>query len=277
MKWEGAHPTGSTKDPMAVVALADMYARGVREFAFSSTGNTTGAFARALLCRPELTAHVFVPAGFPSPPGVPPNLVVHQVAGDYVEAQRAAGAFCRDGAVVAEGGFASVGRREGLKIAYLEALLAAPRPPTLVVQAISSGMGMLAAGRAIEQLRALGLLAATPRLVAAQQDSCAPMVTAFTAGSPVIRSVDVVPAPAGRAVATRLGDPSASYPYVRDAGDRRHDDRRTGAGDGGRPGGVGPPRPGRVLRLRDRAGRGRPAGGHGPGRATGRGAGQPHR
>ncbi len=216
LKWEGAHPTGSTKDPMALVALAHLYARGVRAFAFSSTGNTTAAFARALPYWPDLRAHVFVPAGFPVPPVVPANLHVHLVPGDYVLAQRAARDHCRDG-VTAEGGFASVGRREGLKVAYLEALLAAPVPVSVAVQAVSSGMGTLAAARAVAELAGLGLRTGPVRLVAAQQQSCAPMVSAFRAGAPAIRPADVVPQPAGLAVATLLGDPSASYPYVRAA------------------------------------------------------------
>lgn len=215
-KWEGTHPTGSAKDPMAIVALAYMHEQGVRAFAFCSTGNTTAAFARALRMHPGLTGHVFVPAGFPSPAGPPPNLITHEVAGDYAEAHRATAAMCGDG-VIAEGGFFSVGRREGLKLAYLEALLGMPRPPTVLVQAVSSGMGIVAAGKAVAELTAMGLLAQRPRLVAVQQASCAPMVASFHAGASTLRLADVIRAPHGQAVAILLGDPSASYPFVRDA------------------------------------------------------------
>ncbi len=215
-KWEGAHPTGSAKDPMAVVALAYLYQCGVRAFAFTSTGNTTAAFARALWMWPELTGHVFAPAGFPLPARAPRNLNVHEVPGDYATAHRAVAAFCCDG-VAAEGGFFNVGRREGLKLAYLEALLAAPRPPTVIVQAVSSGMGIVAAAKAVAELAGLGLLRRPPRLAAVQQVSCAPMVGSFEAGAAALRPADVIVAPRGRAIATLLGDPSSSYPYVREA------------------------------------------------------------
>lgn len=218
-KWEGAHPTGSAKDPMAVVSLAYMHGCGVRAFAFSSTGNTTAAFAWALPMWPDLTGHVFVPAGFPGPASPPPNLVVHEVPGDYAAAHQAAhhatAAAGRD-AMAAEGGFLSVGRREGLKLAYLEALTATPRPPTVVVQAVSSGMGIVAAAKAATELTAMGLLARRPRLVAVQQESCAPMVASFLAGAATLRPADVISNPDGPAVAMLLGDPSSSYPYVRD-------------------------------------------------------------
>ena len=217
-KWEGGHPTGSAKDPMAIVALAHMHARGVRRFVFSSTGNTTAAFARALAFWPDITGHVFVPAGFPPPDCPPPNLVVHEASGDYATAHHAAARHAAShDRVVPEGGFFSIGRREGLKLAYLEALLDAPVPPTVVVQAVSSGMGILAAGKAAAELAALGLLPHRPRLIAVQQESCAPMVASFLAGAATLRTGDVIADPDGPAVATLLGDPSASYPYVRDA------------------------------------------------------------
>jgi threonine synthase len=215
-KWEGAHRTGSAKYPMAVVALTYMHERGVRAFTFTSTGNTTAAFAAALPMWPGMTGHVFAPAGFPVPADAPPNLIVYEVPGDYAKAHHAVAAMRFDG-VVAEGGFFSVGRREGLKLAYLDGLLAAPEPPTVVVQAVSSGMGIVAAAKAAAELAAMGLIERTPRLVAVQQASCAPMAASFQAGAAALRPGDVIQAPQGRAIAILLGDPSASYPYVRAA------------------------------------------------------------
>lgn len=215
-KWEGAHPTGSAKYPMAIVALTYMYERGVRAFAFSSTGNTTAAFASALPMWPGMTGHVFAPAGFPVPADAPPNLIIYEVPGDYANAHHVAAAMRFDG-VVAEGGFFSVGRREGLKLAYLDALLAAPKPPTVVVQAVSSGMGIIAAAKAVAELAGMGLIERKPRLMAVQQASCAPMAASFRAGAAALRPGDVIRAPKGRAIAILLGDPSASYPYVRAA------------------------------------------------------------
>jgi len=66
-------------------------------------------------------------------------------------------------------------------------------------------------------LTALGRLSVPVRVVAAQQERCAPMVAPFHAGCARLRPQDVVPRPSGLAVATLLGDPSASYPSVREA------------------------------------------------------------
>jgi len=210
-KVEGANPTGSTKDPMAAVAVANLFDRGIREFVFTSTGNSGAAFAWALEAFPEMTATLVVPEGFPSPERVPANLTIAPTRSSYAEAHVDAERLAAARGCHCEEGFFSIGRREGLKVGYLEALLGLPSPPKLIVQAISSGMGMLAVARAVSHT-VVG--PASPRILGIQQESCAPMVTAFIDGSPTLRPSDVVPRPTGLCVATLLGDPTTSYPDV---------------------------------------------------------------
>jgi threonine synthase len=214
-KDEGANPTGSAKDPLAVTALACLLDRGVRELVFTSTGNTAASFAWALEHFPEISATLLAADGFPVPADPPANLGIVRVPGDYAAAHQHARRAARARGVHCEEGFFSVGRREGLKTAYLDAMLTMPDAPTVVVQSISSGMGLLAADRAVDHLVDAGILPVRPRLIGVQQATCAPMASAFAAGSPVIRTQDRIADPTGICVATLLGDPTPSYPDVR--------------------------------------------------------------
>lgn len=64
LKYEGGHPTGSTKDRMAAVALAYLWERGVREFCTSSTDNSSSAYAYALAGHPGMRLNLFTAQAF---------------------------------------------------------------------------------------------------------------------------------------------------------------------------------------------------------------------
>src|SRR5262249_44706073 len=64
------------------------------------------------------------------------------------------------------------------------------------------------------QLLELGVSDRLPHLLCVQQDTCAPMVSAWEAGSPVIRASDVVGSPTGIADAILRGNPVRAYPPV---------------------------------------------------------------
>lgn len=215
LKDETVNPTYSTKYRMAVVAVEYARALDLDTFVFSSTGNSAAAFAHVLDHRADMTARYYWPRSSPLPAEVdasPQIEVIPVDAGGYTAAQRAAR---DDGVAPHEGGFFNLGRREGLKVAYLEAFEQLGHLPTVIVQAISSGMGLWAARRAADEFaRRTGTTGRSPRLVGAQSAACAPMASAWADGSPTIRPCDVVDVPSGIARAILLGDPSASYPYV---------------------------------------------------------------
>lgn len=217
-KVEGILPTGSTKDRLIAISLALMIERGVEKFVFSSTGNTAAAYAWGLQHYPELSSRVFVSDEVPESQLGPKTsrMEIVRIAGDYVEAQKRAKAETRPDEV-SEGGFFNLGRREGAKLAYLEAFddvaRAGGRVDT-VVQAVASGLGIVAAARAVGQSAAVRSWGKGPRLFCAQQTSCSPMVKAyraFLAGSDVR---EIEPDPAGLAEAILLGDPFTSFDYV---------------------------------------------------------------
>jgi threonine synthase len=218
VKDESRQPTGSTKDRLAAVALAVFRQFGVTEFVASSTGNTAIALARAVRRSPDMRAHFFCGRDFVDMHDLPQDERVRLTAvdGSYAAASAAAKAYATEHGILWEGGFFNWARREGLKLAYLEAFDAMEIEPDVVVQAISSGMGIMAARKGAEEYRRLGRLTKTPRFLMVQQDTCAPMADAWRDGRDKLTDEDVVERPDGLARAILLGDGRASYPYMRD-------------------------------------------------------------
>jgi threonine synthase len=216
IKDETTHPTGTTKDRMAQMVVAQMVLLGVREFVGSSTGNSASALAYATQRLGNFHMHSFTGMEFVDRHEYhdDPGVTLHIIDGNYVEASNAAKRFAAEQGLIFEGGFFNYARREGLKTAYFEAYDAIPDGPDVVVQAVASGMGLYGGYRGMREYQRLGRLHKTPRFVCVQQDTCAPMVSAFKDGSAVIREQDIVPNPDGLALAIMRGDPTQTYPYM---------------------------------------------------------------
>jgi threonine synthase len=218
LKNETVLPTGTTKDRMAAVALAYLAERGVRSFCTSSTGNSSTAYAHAITGFPELTMYLFTAADFQ-------GRVQYEATGQvvqfvlrgatFVEAFDAARDFAVRYGLVSERGFFNPGRREGLKVAWLEAVEQVAGPIDWYVQAVSSAMGVYGVYKGARELHALGCIERLPRLLCVQQETCAPMAAAWAEGSDRIRSEHIVGRPSGIASAILRGNPSAVYPHVR--------------------------------------------------------------
>jgi threonine synthase len=218
LKNETVLPTSTTKDRMAAISLAYLYECGVRQFATSSTGNSSTAYAAAIARIPALLMYVFTAASFRERLALPSSSQIADIVlndGSFVDASAAAADFARMHGIVPEAGFFNPGRREGLKLAWLEASEQVAAPIDWYVQAVSSAMGMYGVYKAASELRTLGLAGGVPRLLGVQQDSCAPMVTAWSDRSGHIRPSDVVQRPAGIAPEILRGDPTRAYPEVR--------------------------------------------------------------
>ena len=220
LKDETKNPTATTKDRMAAVALSYLKELGVREICTSSTGNSSSSFANYVKLYPGCRIYLFTAGDFED--RVRSDLggaqVVHFVlrGATFVGAFQFAGEFAVRKKVTSERGFFNPGRREGLKLAYLEAADQIGRPIDWYVQAVSSAMGVYGAYKGARELRALGRADRLPRLLCVQQESCAPMARAFDAASPLIQPGHIVERPSGIAQAILRGDPSRSYPYVRE-------------------------------------------------------------
>ncbi|MGW7446227.1 threonine synthase [Kitasatospora sp. NPDC054795] len=218
VKDESQQPTGTTKDRLASVVLAVFRQFGIKEFVASSTGNSSTALARAVRRDHSMRAHFFCGRDFTGDHDIETGdrVSLTVVDGNYAQATRAAQEFAARKGLVWEGGFFNWARREGLKLTYLEAFDAMDDKPDVVVQAISSGMGMMAARKGVAEYLACGRLTSSPRFVMVQQDTCAPMAVAWREGRAELTEDDVIEHPTGLARAILLGDGRATYPYMRD-------------------------------------------------------------
>lgn len=218
LKDETGLATGTTKDRMAAISLPYLFECGVRGFTTSSTGNSSSAYAHAIGRIPDLRMWVFTAAAFRerlSLTGSDQAVDVVLEDATFVEAFAAAGQFADGNGLTSERGFFNPGRREGLKLAWLEACDQVPRAIDWYVQAISSAMGVYGVYKAAQQLVELGRIDRVPRLLCVQQETCAPMVTAWQDDSERIRPQDIVHHPNGIASAILRGDPTRTYPHIR--------------------------------------------------------------
>lgn len=216
LKDESANPTRSTKDRVASVALARFAELGVKRLALASTGNTSTAYARAARLRGDVELNIFVGHQFVHRLNYPDHSAVrtHVVDSGFDSAGAAARQFADASGVHFEGGFFNPSRREGLKLAYLEAFDQMPVKPRFVFQAVSSGMGLVGAYKGAVEYQALGRIPRIPAFVAVQQASCAPMADAFDEGAEEIGERHIVTNPQGIAEAILRGNPTQTYPYL---------------------------------------------------------------
>ncbi|MDJ0105747.1 pyridoxal-phosphate dependent enzyme [Rhodococcus erythropolis] len=216
VKDESRQPTGTTKDRLASVVLAMFRQFGIKEWVASSTGNSATALARAVQRDQSMRAHFFCGREFATEHDLVPDeqLSLTIVDGDYASASRAAQRYAAQHGLIWEGGFFNWARREGLKLAYLEAFDAMDVQPDVVVQAVSSGMGIMAAHKGAREYVETGRLEVIPRFIMVQQDTCDPMAKAWRDGRTELTAADVVTNPRGLARAILLGDCRASYGYL---------------------------------------------------------------
>jgi threonine synthase len=218
LKDESRLPTRTTKDRMAAVSLAYLADCGVRTFCASSTGNSSTAYALAIRAHPGMHAHIFTAEDFaPRVQHADHDQVTHHIlrGASFVEAFQCAVAHAAKHGLVSERGFFNPGRREGLKLAFLEAAEQIAAPIDWYVQAVSSAMGVWGCTKGAKELRGLGRIDRLPKLLCVQQESCSPMASAFAEGSPAILPRHLVERPRGIAEAILRGDPTRVYPYVR--------------------------------------------------------------
>jgi threonine synthase len=219
LKNETVLPTATTKDRMAAVSLAFLTECGVRAFCTASTGNSSSAYAHGMAQYPDCRMYLFTAEDFIDRVQLADGeqVVSFGLRGaSFVDAFQCAAEFAKSQGLTSERGFFNPGRREGLKLAFLEAVEQISPPINWYVQAVSSAMGVYGTYKGARELLRMGRIPQLPRLLCVQQESCAPMVRAFEAGSEKIRPQDIVHKPTGIAEAILRGDPSRAYPYVRE-------------------------------------------------------------
>ncbi len=193
IKDDTRNPSLSFKDRPVAVAAARAVEFGVPALACASTGNLAGATAAAAAAV-GLPAYVFIPADLERAKvdhALAYGATVVPIDGTYDDVNR----LCLEIADETGWGFVNINLRpfyaEGSKtLAYEIAEALGWRSPDVVVAPVASGAMFTRVARGFEELAELGLIERRPiRFVGGQAAGCAPVATAFEAGTDVIEPV----------------------------------------------------------------------------------------
>jgi threonine synthase len=193
IKDDTRNPSLSFKDRAVAIAAARAVDFGVEALACASTGNLAGATAAAAAAL-GLPAYVFIPADL-EPAKVDHALAygatVVPIEGTYDDVNR----LCLEVADETGWGFVNINLRpfyaEGSKtLAFEIAESLGWRSPDVVVGPLASGAMFTRVARGFEELAELGLIERRPiRFVGGQAAGCAPVATAWAAGTSVVEPV----------------------------------------------------------------------------------------
>jgi threonine synthase len=193
IKDDTRNPSLSFKDRAVAVAAARAVGFEVEALACASTGNLAGATAAAAAAL-GIPAYVFVPADL-EPAKVDHALAygatVVPIEGTYDDVNR----LCLELADETGWGFVNINLRpfyaEGSKtLAFEIAESLGWRSPDVIVAPIASGAMFTRIARGFDELAQVGLIERRPiRFVGGQAAGCAPVATAWAAGTDVIEPV----------------------------------------------------------------------------------------
>lgn len=186
VKDEGRNPTGSFKDRGLSAAVTRAVRDGARELVIPSAGNAGAALA-AYAARAGVPARLFLPDD--TPDGVARRCVhfgaaIERVDGLIDECGRRAAAYARESGAFDVSTLREPYRIEGKKTMMLEIVESlGGRAPGAIVYPTGGGTGLIGSRKALEELRALGLVEGETRMYAVQSDGCAPIVRAWERGA----------------------------------------------------------------------------------------------
>ena len=185
-KYEGLNPTGSFKDRGMVVAVAKAMEEGARVLVCASTGNTS-ASAAAYAASQRLRAIVVVPAGEIAMGKLSQALMygakVVALRGNFdaaLETVRALAAQYPVALVNSVNPF----RLQGQKTAAFEVVDALGDAPDYLVLPVGNAGNITAYWMGFKEYHAAGRCTVLPRMVGAQAEGAAPIVTGRPVASP---------------------------------------------------------------------------------------------
>ncbi len=189
LKLEGDNPTGSFKDRGTTVVLSNALNRGYRTVAVASTGNM-GASVAAYAAYANLKAKVFVPEKTPEEK----LLQIRAYGADVV---RVNGSFddcverMKEESLEKRYYMAMTGLNpyylEGEKTVGFEILEQLGDVPDAVVVPMGTGGLLSSVFKAFEELKELGVVKKTPRMIGVQARACDPIVKAWKNNSYEVR------------------------------------------------------------------------------------------
>jgi len=185
LKHEGENPTGSFKDRGMTVGVTQAQLLGARAVACASTGNTSASLA-AYAALAGIPAIVFIPAGKIAAGKLAQALAYGartlQVAGDFDVAMRLVRQVC-DKLNVYLLNSLNPFRLEGQKSIVFEIVQGFRwQPPDWIVLPAGNLGNTAAFGKALYELRQLGLIERVPRVAAVQAAGANPFYRSFQDG-----------------------------------------------------------------------------------------------
>lgn len=205
-KHEGENPTGSFKDRGMTVAVSWALHRSARALICASTGNTSAALA-AYGARAHLPVFVLIPNGKIALGKLSQALAygarTMQIDGDFDDAMRAVEQLAASHDLTLVNSLNPF-RLEGQKTIILDCFmqLGASLPDWIVVPGGNLG-NTSAFGKALIEMKALGLLSAVPRLAVIQAEGAAPFARAAERAFSHLEPIH----PETIATAIRIGNP----------------------------------------------------------------------
>jgi len=214
LKHEGENPTGSFKDRGMTVGVTQARLLGARAVACASTGNTSASLA-SYASLAGLPALVFVPAGRIASGKLSQALAygarTFQIEGDFDDAMELVQQVCAELGVYLLNSLNPF-RLEGQKTIMFELLQSWgwDAPEWIVLPAGNLG-NTAAFGKALRELKELGLIDSIPRLVAVQAEGANPFYRGFVGGfrDRITTHAETV------ATAIRIGAPVSYWRAVR--------------------------------------------------------------
>ncbi len=185
MKHEGENPTGSFKDRGMTVGTTQARRLGARAVACASTGNTSASLA-AYAAKAGLPAIVIIPSGKIAAGKLAQALAYGactlQVAGDFDDAMRLVRQVCDEMNIYLLNSLNPF-RLEGQKSIVFEMIHGLDwQPPDWIVLPAGNLGNTAAFGKALHELKAVGLIERVPRVVSVQATGANPFYQSYRGG-----------------------------------------------------------------------------------------------
>jgi threonine synthase len=188
LKDDGRNPSGSLKDRASSIAAVLARSKGLPVVACASTGNAASSLA-GMTAALGLRSVIFVPERAPEPK-VTQLLIfgatVFRVLGGYDDAFRLSQQVCERWGFYNRNCAINPYLIEGKKTVGLEiAEQLAWQVPDWVAMSVGDGCSIAGLWKAFRELKLLGLIDHTPRILGVQAEGAAPITQAFRSGEPM--------------------------------------------------------------------------------------------
>jgi threonine synthase len=186
LKDDGRNPTGSLKDRPSAVAVTRAVTQKQDVVSCASTGNAASSLA-GMAAAAGIRSVIFLPERAPEPK-VAQLLVfgatVLRVMGSYDEAWELCQKSCERYGWYNRNAAVNAYLVEGKKTVGLEICEQMKwRPPDWVAMSVGDGCTIAAAWKAFREMKQLGLIARTPKMLGVQAEGAAPVTAAFRSGA----------------------------------------------------------------------------------------------